>query len=89
MIHEQKPLMALAIIQGLLTIEESQLNFNDFTLSSGRNIKGPLAAFLYHCQTLHNALGYHLYIPESSTDRELQQFCLLLKSCMSSAKNYD
>jgi hypothetical protein len=89
LIHEQKPLISLAVIQGLLSLEESLLNFNSFTLSSGQIIKGPLAAFLYHCQALHNAFGFHIYLPESSTDRELNDFCYLLKSCMASAKNYD
>jgi len=88
LIHEQKPLISLAVLQGLLSLEESLLNFNGFTLSSGQIIKGPLAAFLYHCQALHNAFGFHLYLPESSTDRELNDFCSLLKNCMSSAKNY-
>jgi hypothetical protein len=88
LIHEQRPLMSLAIMHGLLSFEEAQLNFDSFTLSSGEIIKGPLAAFLYHCQTLHKAYGYHLYLPESSTDRELEQFCALLKNCMSNASRY-
>jgi len=88
LIHEQKPLMSLAIMQGLISLEQGQLNFNRFTLSSGQIISGPLAAFLYHCQTLHSALGYHLFLPEGSSDRELAQFCSLLNNCMSSAKNY-
>jgi hypothetical protein len=88
LIHEQKPLIAFAVMQGLLSLEDSQLNFNTFTLASGKIIKGPLAAFLYHSQTLDSAFGYHLYLPENSNDRELSQFCSLLKSCMNNAKNY-
>jgi len=82
LIHEQKPLMSLAVMQGLLTLKQTQLNFEPFTLSSGKVIKGPMAGFLYHCVTLHNAYGYHLFISEGSTDRELDQFCALLKNCM-------
>jgi len=88
LIHEQKPLLSLAIVQGLLTLEQSQINFNTFTLSSGQIISGPLAAFLYHCQSLHNAYGYHLYLPEGSTDRELEQFYGLLNNCMRKASHY-
>lgn len=86
LIHEQKPLMSLAVMQRQLSLEDSQLNFNPFTLSSGQIIAGPLAAFLYHSQTLHRVFGYHLYLPESSGDRELEQFSSLLNSCMHSAQ---
>ena len=87
LIHEQKPLISLAVMQGLLTLEESHLNFDSFTLASGQLIKGPLAAFLYHCKTLEKAFSYHLYLPESSTDRDIAEFCTLLNRCMSNVKN--
>ncbi|MCW8834267.1 MAG: DUF2982 domain-containing protein [Colwellia sp.] len=88
LIHEQRPLLSFSVRQNLLSLEETQLNFNPFTLASGEKIKGPLAAFLYHCQTLHKGLGYHLYIHESSTDRELEAFCQLLKQCQDYSTKY-
>ena len=88
LIHEQRPLLSFSVMQHLLSLEETQLNFNPFTLESGKIIKGPLAAFLHHCQILHKGLGYHLYIPESSTDREIDAFCQLLKQCQHYCANY-
>ncbi len=88
LIHEQRPLLSFSVMHNLLSLEETQLNFNPFTLESGKIIKGPLAAFLHHCQILHKGLGYHLYIPESSTDREIDAFCQLLKQCQHYCANY-
>jgi len=88
LIHEQRPLLSFSVMQHLLSLEETQLNFNPFTLESGKIIKGPLAAFLHHCQILHKGLGYHLYIPESSADREIDAFCQLLKQCQHYSANY-
>jgi len=88
LIHEQRPLLSFSVMHNLLSLEETQLNFNPFTLESGKIIKGPLAAFLHHCQILHKGLGYHLYIPESSTDREIDAFCRLLKQCQHYCANY-
>lgn len=88
LIHEQRPLLIFSVQQQLLSFEEIQLNFTPYTLGSGKIIKGPLAAFLHHCQILQKGLGYHLYIPESSTDRELEAFCQLLKQCQHYANNY-
>ena len=81
LIHEQQPLLSYAIVNQLISFEQAQLNFNPFVLNTGKILHGPLAAFMYHCQVLHIALGYHLYIPEQSTDRELADFCKLLKQC--------
>jgi len=88
LIHEQRPLLSFSVMHNLLSLEETQLNFNPFTLESGKIIKGPLAAFLHHCQILHKGLGYHLYIPESSTDREIDTFCQLLKQCQHYSADY-
>jgi energy-coupling factor transporter transmembrane protein EcfT len=81
LIHEQRPLLSFTVMQNLLSLEEIQLNFNPYVLASGKIIKGPLAAFLHHCQILHKGLGYHLYIPEPSTDRDIDDFCHLLRQC--------
>mgnify|MGYP006097310729 FL=1 len=88
LIHEQKPLLAFAIKMNLLTIEQSILNFEPFVLSSGEILKGPLAAFLHHCTVLHKALGYHLFLPETAIDRDLNEFCTLLTQCMKSSTEY-
>ncbi len=88
LIHEQRPLLAMAIRLQLISFEQSQLNFSPFTLANGEKIKGPLAAFLHHSSVLHNALGYHLFIPESALDRELHEFCVLLNQCKQSARHY-
>ena len=88
LIHEQRPLMSFALMQNLISLEETQINFTPYSLESGKIIKGPLAAFLYHCQILQKGLGYHLYIPESSTDREIDDFSQLLKQCQRYSTNY-
>lgn len=88
LIHEQRPLISFSVMSNLLSLEETQLNFNPFILESGKIIKGPLAAFLHHSQTLQKAVGYHLYIPESSSDREIGDFCQLLKQCKHHQVNY-
>lgn len=88
LLHEQRPLLSFSLMQQLLSSEEAELNFTPFTLQSGKIIKGPIAAFLHHCQSLHKGLGYHLYIHESSTDREIDDFCQLLKQCQHYSANY-
>lgn len=88
LIHEQKPLLAFAIRQDLLPLEQSLLNFDPFILPSGEILKGPLAAFLHHSTVLHQALGYHLFLPETAIDRELNEFCTLLIQCMKSSAEY-
>lgn len=88
LIHEQRPLLTFSIMQHLLSLEETQINFNPFILASGKIIKGPLAAFLHHCQILNKGFGYHLFIPDSSTDRELELFRQLLKNCHDYGANY-
>lgn len=88
LIHEQRPLIAFAIKLKLITLEQSQLNFAPFTLVSGDVLKGPLAAFFHHSTVLHQALGYHLFIPETAIDRELNEFCLLLNQCKRYSAKY-
>lgn len=88
LIHEQKPLLAFAIKQQRLTLEQCQLSFDPFELPSGELLKGPLAAFFHHCTVLHTAFGYHLFLPETAMDRELIDFHKLLIQCMTSAKQY-
>jgi hypothetical protein len=89
LIHEQRPLLAIAIRLKLITFAQSQLNFSPFILANGQIIKGPLAAFMHHSSVLHEALGYHLFIPESALDRDLNTFCVLLNQCKQSTHNYE
>jgi hypothetical protein len=88
LIHEQKPLLAFAIKQKRLTLEQCQLCFDPFELPSGEILKGPLAAFFHHCTVLQGAFGYHLFLPETALDRELTDFHRLLIQCMNAAKRY-
>lgn len=89
LIHEQQPLLKFAVVQQLLSLEQIQINFTPFILQSGVQISGPIAAFLHHCESLHSALGYHLYLPETSMDRELSDFYQLLKQCQHTSQHYD
>jgi energy-coupling factor transporter transmembrane protein EcfT len=88
LIHEQKPLISFAIRHNLMTLSEGVIHFEPYKLSHGNMVSGPLAAFLYHCQALETAFGYHLFIPESSVDRELSSFCTLLSQCQHASTNY-
>ncbi|MCJ8319012.1 MAG: DUF2982 domain-containing protein [Colwellia sp.] len=88
LIHEQKPLIAFALMHQLMSWQQSQLNFSPFQLQSGESIKGPLAAFLHHSQMLYSSFGYHLVIPEGCIDRDIAEFCLLLRQCKASAHLY-
>jgi len=89
LIHEQQPLLKFAFVQQSLSLEQIQLNFTPYTLQSGLKISGPIGAFLHHCQSLHSALGYHLYLPETSMDRELSDFHRLLRQCQHASQHYD
>jgi hypothetical protein len=89
LIHEQQPLLKFAFVQQFLSLEQIQLNFSPFTLQSGIEVKGPIAAFLHHCQNLQSALGYHLYLPETSMDRKLNDFHQLLKQCQTASQHYN
>jgi len=88
LIHEQKPLLACAIRLNFLTLEQAQLNFDAYILPSGEILKGPLAAFMHHTTVLHKALGYHLFLPETAIDRDLNEFCTLLTQCKKSCSEY-
>jgi len=89
LIHEQQPLLKFAFVQESLSLEQIQINFTPFTLQSGLNVSGPIGAFLHHCQSLQSALGYHLYLPETSMDRELNDFHQLLKQCQIASRTYN
>lgn len=88
LIHEQQPLLKFSFVQQYLSLEQIQINFTPFTLQSGLIVSGPIGAFLHHCQNLHSALGYHLYLPETSMDRELNDFHQLLRQCQHTSQHY-
>lgn len=81
LIHEQKPLLIWAINHELLTFEETIMNFSPFRLDDSTLIKGPTAAFLHQMQVLEKAFGFHLFIPNTALDRELEAFRTLLIQC--------
>ncbi|TPH13589.1 DUF2982 domain-containing protein [Litorilituus lipolyticus] len=88
LIHEQKPLIAFAIKCQLMPFEQGVISFEPVHLGNGQLLKGPVAAFIHHCRALDRALGFHLFIPHSSMDRELTDFHQLLNKCQAYAKNY-
>ena len=80
LIHEQQELIVLAIINKEISAEEDLINFEPYTLNDVI-YKGPIAAWLHRCEQLAKAYGYHLYLPESSLDRDIKHFLRLLKEC--------
>jgi len=88
LIHEQQPLLIHCISQQLLKAEQVTINFSPFKLDKNILITGPVAAFLHQTIALHQALGFHLFIPRSALDREITDFVQLLKHCQRSADNY-
>lgn len=89
LIHEQQPLLKFAYVQQLLSLEQIQINFTPYSLKSGLPVSGPIAAFLHHCKSLQSALGYHLYLPETSMDREINDFHQLLRQCKNTSQDYE
>lgn len=88
LLHEQQELLLLAVKNGQLNLPHGAINFDLFEL---QNViyKGPIAAWLYRCEDLVSAYGYHLYLPENSFDRELNDFLELLKQCHDYTKMHD
>lgn len=84
LLHEQRPLLAFCLRCQLISAEQSGIDFTAFFDNNGNTITGPIAAFLHHSELLKNALGYHLYIPETALDRDIIDFVTLLKNCKNS-----
>lgn len=84
LIHEQKELLILSAVNRDIELTEGLISFEPYTLN-GKVYKGPVAAWLYRTEQLVGLYGYHLYLPESSFDRNLSDFLTLLKSCQSHA----
>lgn len=87
LIHEQRPLLIWALSHQLITLEESLINFSPYK-GNKQLIKGPKAAFLHQVITLEKAFGFHLFIHQSSLDREISEFCHLLKQCRTYAADH-
>lgn len=88
LIHQQKGLIVYSVLHQLMTLEQSQFNFQPFTLASGETVKGPIAAFLHQSEQLSHALGYHLFLPADSFDRSIHEFTHLLKQCKTASSTY-
>jgi hypothetical protein len=88
LIHEQRPLLVYCISQKLLSTEQSSINFSPYKAAGIKTVSGPIAAFLHHSLALHQALGFHLFLPNNALDREISQFVTLLQQCQRSARNY-
>ncbi|WP_371833603.1 DUF2982 domain-containing protein [Shewanella sp. H8] len=81
LLTEQRPLLMTAATQdedlqsleGYLGVEYTPL------LVNGDRYRGVLAMFGHRCQTLHEQLGYHLYLSTDSLDREPKEFVALLR----------
>ncbi|WP_394176068.1 DUF2982 domain-containing protein [Thalassotalea litorea] len=81
LLHEQKPLLMVALRHGQLDMQESVINFEPFTVN-GKRYRGPLAAFLHRSQALQKAFGYHIYLSDDTLDRHPDEFIQLLKQAM-------
>jgi len=81
LIHEQRPLTVSAISHELVTFEQAQINFSPYK-GCGKEIKGPISAFMYHSDMLKQAFGFHFYLPVSSYDRPIDEFLQLLNDCL-------
>ncbi len=80
LIHEQRPLLIWALNHELLTLDQSLINFSPYQGVNGV-IKGPRAGFLHQAKALKHAFGFKLFIHKSALDRELTEFCQLVKQC--------
>ncbi|MGL5358978.1 MAG: DUF2982 domain-containing protein [Shewanella sp.] len=84
LLTEQRPLLVTAASsQAELATLETYLGaeFSPLVLE-GERYRGVLAMFGHRCTLLDNHLGYHLYIPHDSLDRQPQEFIKLLRQCI-------
>jgi hypothetical protein len=88
LIHQQQGLIVYGVLHQLMTMEQAQMNFEPFILSTGEPVKGPIAAFLHQSERLSSAFGYHLFLPADSFDRGINEFSQLLKQCKMASSIY-
>ena len=80
LIHEQRELLILAARNNEIKLESGLISFEPFTLNK-KIYKGPIAAWLFRTEQLNQVYGYHLFLPQTSFDRDISQFLTLLKQC--------
>ena len=85
LIHEQQELLVLAAHNKDVILENGLINFSPFQLNK-KLYKGPIAGWLYRTEQLASIYGYHLFLPISGFDRELDEFLLLLNQCKNHAQ---
>ncbi|QDP01398.1 DUF2982 domain-containing protein [Thalassotalea sp. PS06] len=78
LLHEQKPLLIVALKHDQLNMKQAIIDFEPFKLD-GKIYKGPLAAFLHRTQALDKAYGFHLFLADDTLDRHPDEFIELLK----------
>lgn len=81
LLTEQRPLLVTAASQqeDLATLETYLgTEFSPLVIEGGR-YRGVLAMFGHRCVMLDTHLGYHLYIPHDSLDRDPKEFIKLLR----------
>ena len=88
LLHEQRPLLILAVQHELLKVEDITLRFSPYKTKAGI-ITGPKGEFLHQCENLKAAFGFHLYIPSSALDRSVEEFSVLLNECRVASASYD
>ncbi|MCL1088527.1 DUF2982 domain-containing protein [Shewanella profunda] len=81
LLTEQRPLLVTAASQqeDLATLETYMGTEFSPLVIEGDRYRGVLAMFGHRCVMLDTHLGYHLYIPHDSLDREPQDFIKLLR----------
>jgi len=87
LIHEQRDLLVLAARNNEIVLDSGLISFEPFTLNK-KTYKGPIAAWLFRTEQLVSIYGYHLFIPETSFDREIDEFVQLLKQCKHHSNNH-
>jgi hypothetical protein len=80
LIHEQRELLVLAAKNNEIKLDSGLISFEPYTLNN-KVYKGPIAAWLFRTEQLAGVYGYHLYLPETSFDRDTQAFIKLLNDC--------
>ncbi len=80
LIHEQQELLILAVKNREHLLDNGLINFAPFVLDEN-TFKGPVAAWLHQTELFQKIYGYHLFLPESSFDRERAAFLSMLKKC--------
>ncbi|WP_019614291.1 DUF2982 domain-containing protein [Psychromonas ossibalaenae] len=81
LLHEQQELLNLAAKNEEITFDDCLVNFDPYVLNDV-TYQGPVAAWLHRSEQLATAYGYHLFLPDSSLDRDMSDFLSLLKECL-------